>query len=222
MDKLEADRVAGRYTLYGVFVSQSEKELQRYFAYCQGLRSHLDGARPRSVLESRQLEQLAIYERTERLNFDDWIGQARDALMYYPALHGRCDIIEKYATILPRYEWNAYVSEEYRPCLYPVLHIVMPLAVTAYNALRYVVHGLHREVAVHIIGRKDCFSQMPITPKSIASLACRVTNVRDKIIALKNLEEIGLDLDDPDLLWDALNARMPDDELIAFLRARQH
>jgi hypothetical protein len=73
------------------------------------------------------------------------------------------------------------------------------------------MHGLHREVTVHIIGRDDDFSQTPITLKRLALLCLEPL----EISTLERLEEIGLDLDDPELLYETLNI-----ELVTYLHER--
>ena len=92
------------------------------------------------------------------------------------------------------------MASVYRPQLYPILHLVMPLPITIHDAVLYLDCGLHHEVMTHILGRSDRNTGKPITLESLALMAIQ-SNRAD---ALRNLEEIGLDLSDPILLYEAL------------------
>lgn len=208
--------VAMRYPWFTGFIELTEADLASYIAYCRTV--DVD-SEPDKEIAKVQLRHLDTYERAEKLDLDDWISSASEDLVRYAVMHGRCDIIEKYALIAgPESYWNANVSTRYRPCLYPILHIVMPLEVSIADALDYVKHGLHREVAVHILGRPDVFGKQ-ITLERLMTLDC-MEQPGGRVSTYKKLEEIGLDLGDPELTREALEHAGDNKELLAFLRSR--
>ena len=145
-------------------------------------------------------EHLIKHEQAERLDFDSWGNEPGGVfhLAQRAARNGRCDIIEKYAPRWPTAVWNHAVAMWYAPCLYPILGLVMALPIPYLAAVEnYVDKGLHREVAVHIIGRKCGSNEDTITPESIAVRARTAQS-------LENLGEIGLDLGNPQHLYRAL------------------
>ena len=177
-----------------------------YFGYCKSIK---DGTSAGDAYNEQHLAHLALHERTERGEFDcrsassDGIGR----MISLWVKCGRCDLIERYAPQLPdSLHWNSYVSTYYSPSLYAVLPLVMQLPVQLYDAGRYVCNGLHREVMVHIVGRASCCQREGvITLKKIAYWLCYL--VKDSHRHLLSLEEVGLDLGNPQLLHDALGCR---------------
>lgn len=121
----------------------------QYLAYCKGIR---DRTVSDPEFEAQHLAHLELYERAEQLDFDEWTTDLLKThrLVRYAVREGRCDIIEKYASRAPTTRaWNTFTSSQYQPCLYAVLHLVMPLPASMYDALEYVRRGLHLEVATH-------------------------------------------------------------------------
>jgi hypothetical protein len=135
------------------------------------------------------------YERAERGDFDLWLGDKNNMqlLVGYAVLNGRCDIIEKYAPLWPDSHWNYVMCNSYKPNLYPAVHMVMPLPLSVADAAAYAYHGLQQELVVHVIGRKDIKGET-ITLQNMSWYARSPQTLR-------NLEEIGLDLSDPMLLY---------------------
>lgn len=190
----------------------------QYLAYCKGIR---DRTVSDPEFEAQHLAHLELYERAEQLDFDEWTTDLLKThrLVRYAVREGRCDIIEKYASRAPTTRaWNTFTSSQYQPCLYAVLHLVMPLPASMYDALEYVRRGLHLEVATHIIGRTDCWTGLPITQARVARYAL-CTNYALVPIYL-NLEVIGLDLSDPTLLHEALRLRTRGCPLVRLLQSK--
>lgn len=191
----------------------AEPVLQSYIAYCKAIK---EGIIVDNFVD-QHLAHLEHYERAERGDFDSWLeyGTKLDWLIWYAVSRERCDIIEKYVPRTPHSRWNGILANLYKPRLYPVLHLVMPLPATVYAAVAYMDHDLHHEVAVHILGRGDSNTGKPITLEGIAMVAIQA----NKANALRNLEEIGLDLSDPMLLYEALRWRGRGQEVVILLRA---
>jgi hypothetical protein len=143
-------------------------------------------------------DTLDRYERAERGDFGTWLhdSYSMNTLAWYAVHNGYCDIIEKYAPLWSPHTWNCMIAYHYKPSLYPTLGTVMPLSISIGVTSAYIHRGLHREVAVHIIGRKD------INGETIT--LSRVAEHARNLQTLRNLEEIGLDLSDPMLLYKKL------------------
>lgn len=175
-------------TSFSYIYTSSEGVPQQYIDHCRAVKEGLVS----DELAPFLLAHLEAYERAERLDFDDWFAGAktRYQLIRYAVLKGRCDIIDKYVPKIPDPSWSVYVMTWYKPCLYPILHLVMPLPVTVYIALVYVRHGLHLEVATHIVGRRDHHTGELITPESLARCAKLYA---EEPCVFERLEAIGLD-----------------------------
>lgn len=172
-----------------------------YFEYCKAIRS---GEIPGDESNAQHLAHLDLYERAERGDFDDWLTRSVGVwrLAFYAARYGRCDIVEKYAPLSSDSgAWNYYVSTFYACSLYPILPLVMPLPIRMNDVIAYLCSGLHREVAVHIVGRTDRKTGKTITLESIALELCKTTMAPQRFL---DLEEVGLDLDNPKLLYTVL------------------
>lgn len=200
MDRIIARRYAPIpfVSLYGEDAHQAEM----YFDYCRAVR---EGAEADEYTE-RHLAHLVLYEQAEQGDFSHWLTSSDSIrrLAAFAARNDRCDVIEKYAPQLPSSpHWNGYISIHYNHSLYPVLSLVMPLPVTSFDAMCYVRWGLHREVMVHIVGRADRATGKTITLEGIGLM---VVIFADPSCPrpLLGLEEIGLDLGNPQLLATAL------------------
>lgn len=215
MDDYEAQDVANGF--FPLLYRKGGERLEQYIEYCKALKQR---EAPRNDIVSKQLADLELYERAEEGDFDEWLEKIefKLAFIHYTVSHRRCDLIEKYA---PRLEdhgaWNFHVATEYHPSLYPILHLVMPRDVRAYVAKEYVRHGLHREVAVHILGRNDSSTGEALTPVSLASEAIKSC---DNARVFLNLEELGLDLGNPELLYSAMSRCPRNSVAVALLRER--
>lgn len=215
MDYYEAQDVANGF--FPLLYHKGGEQLKQYIEYCRALKQ---SEAPRDDVANKQLADLELYERAEKGDFDGWLERIefKLAFIHYTVSYRRCDLIEKYA---PRLEdhgaWNFHVATEYHPSLYPILHLVMPRDVRAYVAKEYVRHGLHREVAVHILGRNDSSTGETLTLASLASQAIRSC---DNARVFLNLEELGLDLDNPELLYSAMSRCPRNSVAVALLRER--
>lgn len=152
----------------------------------------------------RHLRHLDLYELAEQGDFSYWLTSPikTQTLALYAVRDGRCDIIEQYAPRVPESPyWNRCLALYYNRALYPILSLVMVLPVSLVDVTRYVRHGLHREVMVHIVGRVDHKSGETITLESIARWFCKSANSVGPLLAL---ESVGLDLGDPSLLYVVL------------------
>lgn len=215
MNDFEAQKMANGF--FPLLYRKGGERLEQYIEYCRALKQ---SEAPRDDIANKQLADLELYERAEEGDFDGWLEKIEFKLAFiqYTVSHRRCDLIEKYA---PRLEdhgsWNFHVATEYHPSLYPILHLVMPRTVRAHVAKEYVRHGLHREVAVHILGRNDSSTGEALTPASLASKAIRSY---DNARVFLNLEELGLDLGNPELLYSAMGRYPRHSGTIALLRER--
>lgn len=177
-----------------------------YIEHCRAIKS---GVLPGDGYNWEHLEQLDRYECAERGDFDYWLTSPDKSrkLILYACENGRCDIIERYLPRLPDDpHWNHCVSAYYKPSLYPILSLVMPLPVTLQDAARYVYKKLHREAALHIVGRASHKTGKPITLESIVLELCRLYGTPRWFL---DLEGVGLDLSSPNILYTALHEDAP-------------
>lgn len=210
-------RNARRYANLHFVILYLSAERDRYIEYCKEVR---DGEHPDDQDNHLHLKQLDLYERTERGDFDHWPtdNATVEEIIKYAVRTDRCDVIERYAPHLPDNPlWNYYVSFHYTPFLYTALSSVMPLPVGLGDAVCYVSHGLHNEVALHIVGRRCRLTGEVITLRSIALKLCASYNSSQPLSAL---EGVGLDLSDPELLYVASLSTFTPDSTITLLRAR--
>lgn len=174
-----------------------------YFEYCRAIRG---GTSIGDENNERHLEHLALYERTERGDFDGWLATPLLArrLIFHAVSNCRCDVIERYAPLLSSESyWNARASRSYRPPLYSVLPLIMPLPATIADAVRYVVRGLCREVVIHMVGHVDYKTGKTITIEGIGGKAAKYSDSDVGYRLLLDLESVGLNLSNPKLLHKA-------------------
>lgn len=214
MDSQTAHKYASN--CFTILYSVQPSATETYFEYCKAIRT---GTLPGDEHNGLHLEHLRLYECAQRGDFDYWLTSPDkiSRMVQYAAMGGRCDIIERYVPQLPDDPlWNFYVSIFYKPSMYSVLALVMPLPATPSDAAQYVHRGLHREVAVHILGRAGHRTGEAITLESIALKPCIVYG---SSLHLLDLEKLGLDLGNPQLLYAALS-RHASRATIALLRER--